>query len=191
MTVDGDVGVRQMGTLLCTLLDRRSSVPLGAARITCVWRDNRVSRMDADDRGHFAADLPQGVYDLVISARGYLSLFVRGVGVLGGYRQQMTRALVPGEGKDPEGLPATAIGGYIRDRLGRAVANVTVQANSESGNQSYTGRTDRSGAYILHGVVPDMYDLFVRSGDRNLAKEHVPISHVKHFVRMDVRIIQM
>jgi len=172
-------------------LDRRSSVPLGAARITCVWRDNRMSRMDADERGNFSADLPQGVYDLVISARGYLSLFVRGVGVLGGYRQQMTRALVPGEGKHPEGEPATSIGGYVRDRIGRAVANVTIRANAENGTLSYTTRTDRSGAYILHGVIPEMYDLSGRTGDRMLAREHVPISHVKHFVRMDMRLVQM
>jgi hypothetical protein len=147
--------------------------------------------MDADDRGNFTADLPQGVYDLVISARGYLSLFVRGVGVLGGYRQQMTRALIPGEGKDPEGHPSTAIGGYVRDRIGRAVANVTIQATAENGKLSYTTRTDRSGAYILHGVIPEMYDLFVRAGERTLAKEHVPIAHVKHFVRLDLRLIQM
>jgi hypothetical protein len=64
----GDVA----GTLCCTLLDRRSSVPLRGARITCVGRDSRVARFDADGSGRFTTPLPQGVYDLVISARGYI-----------------------------------------------------------------------------------------------------------------------
>jgi hypothetical protein len=181
----------QTGSLVMTLLDRRSSVPLAGARINCVWREGRISRLDADDKGHFRTTLPQGVYDLVISARGYLSLLVRGVGVLGGYNQQLTRALVPGEGQSPEGEPATAIGGFVTDRLGRPVGNVTIHANSERGASAYTTRTDKTGAYVLHGVVPDMYDLTVRSMERSLLKEHVPISHVKHFVRMDLRLIQM
>jgi hypothetical protein len=181
----------QTGSILMTLLDRRSSVPLAGARINCVWREGRISRLDADDKGHFRTTLPQGVYDLVISARGYLSLLVRGIGVLGGYNQHLTRALVPGEGQAPEGDPATAIGGFVTDRLGRPVSNVTIHANSESGSNAYTTRTDKTGAYVLHGVVPDMYDLTVRSMERSLLKEHVPIAHVKNFVRMDLRLIQM
>jgi hypothetical protein len=181
----------QGGSLRCTLLDRRSSVPLAGARITCVGRDGRVSLMDSDERGNFQAAMPQGVYDLVISARGYLSLLVRGVGVLGGYHQQLTRALVPGEGQTAEGEPATALGGFVTDRLGRPVGNVTIHANSESGTASYTTRTDKTGAYVLHGVVPDMYDLTVRAMERTLLREYLPISHVKNFVRMDLRLIQM
>lgn len=181
----------QVGTLTCTLLDRRSSVPLAGARITCVWRDNRVSRLDADLRGNFSAEMPQGVYDLVISARGYLSLLVRGVGILGGHKQQITRGLIPGDGKDPEGEPATAIGGYVTDRLGRSVANVTVQASAENGTATFTTRSDRSGAYVLHGVVPHVYALTVRAADRTLFREHVPVAHVKNFVRLDLRLIQI
>jgi len=181
----------QTGSLVMTLLDRRSSVPLAGARINCVWRGGRVSRLDADARGNFRTTLPQGVYDLVISAQGYLSLLVRGIGVLGGYNQHLTRGLIPGEGQTAEGEPATAIGGFVTDRLGRAVGNVTIHANSESGSNAYTTRTDKTGAYVLHGVVPDMYDLTARSMDRLLIKEHVPISHVRNFVRMDLRLIQV
>jgi len=179
------------GSLVMTLLDRRSSVPLAGARINCVWRSGHVSRLDSDAKGHFRATLPQGVYDLVISARGYLSLLVRGVGVLGGYDQHLTRGLVPGEGQSPEGEPATAIGGFVTDRLGRPVGNVTIHANSENGSNAYTTRTDRAGAYVLHGVVPDMYNLTARAMARSLTKEHVPISHVKNFVRMDLRLLQV
>ncbi|GAC1414255.1 MAG: hypothetical protein NVSMB64_24460 [Candidatus Velthaea sp.] len=181
----------QTGSLTCTLLDRRSSVPLSGARITCVWRGDRISRLDADKRGNFTTELPQGVYDLVISARGYLSLTVRGVGVLGGYEQVLTRGLVPGEGQDPEGVPSTAIGGFITDRIERPVGNVTVSAIGDDGSASYTTRTDRSGAYILHGVVPGMYDLSVRSRERTLAHEPVPIAHVKDFIRLDLRLPQI
>jgi hypothetical protein len=147
--------------------------------------------LDADAGGNFRATLPQGVYDLVISARGYLSLLVRGVGVLSGYNQHLTRGLIPGEGQAPEGEPATSVGGFVTDRLGRPVANVTIHANAEDGESAYTTRTDRTGAYVLHGVVPGMYDLTVRAMERSLLKEHVPIAHVKHFVRLDLRLIQL
>jgi len=181
----------RLGTLQCTLLDRRSSVPLAGARVTCVWRNERVSVLTADAHGRFVTQLPQGVYDLVISARGYLSLFVRGVGVLAGYHQSLVRALVPGEGKIPDGEPSTAIAGYVRDRVGRTVANVAIHVNGENGAASYTTRTDRSGAYVLHGVVPGMYDLAVRAGERTVAHEHVAIAHVKDLVRKDLRIVQL
>ena len=183
--------VEPTGSLCCTLLDRRSSVPLTGARITCVGRDNRVSRFDADRFGRFTTKLPQGVYDLVISARGYLSLLIRGVGILGSHHQVMTRALVPGQGDDPECEPATALGGYITDRLGRPVGNVTINIGSERGDVAYTTRTDRAGAYLLHGVVPQMYDLTICAMERRLARELVPVANIKEFVRLDLRLMQV
>ena len=179
------------GTLRCTLLDRRSSVPLGGARVTCVWREGRVSVMDADQHGSFSAELPQGVYDLVVSARGYLSHFFRGIGVLGGYHQELTRGVDPGEGAAPGGEPSTAIAGYIKDRVGRPVQNLIVQLRAEDGSTAYTTRTDKSGAYIINGVVPAMYDLHVRAGERAVLTEHVPVAHVKDLVRTDLRIVQL
>jgi carboxypeptidase family protein len=179
------------GTLHCTLLDRRSSVPLAGARVTCVWRNERVSVINADERGSFTAELPEGVYDLVISARNYLSLFVRGVGVLAGYRQSLVRGLIPGEGQPLDGEPSTAIAGFVRDRIGLAVPNATIHVNGENGGPAYTTRTDSAGAYVVHGVIPGSYDLAVRSGDRTLAHAHVPIAHVKSLIRHDLRIIQL
>lgn len=179
------------GTLQCTLLDRRSSVRLGGARVTCIWRDERVSALKADEQGLFVAQLPQGVYDLVISARGYLSLFVRGVGVLAGYHQAIVRGLVPGEGQALDGEPSTAIAGYVHDRVGRTVSNVAIHVNGEEHAAAYTTHTDRDGAYVLHGVLPGMYDLVVRSGERTLSREHVAIAHVKDLVRRDLRLIQL
>jgi hypothetical protein len=176
------------GSLMCTLLDRRSSVPLSGARITCVWRDNRISLLDSDPGGNFSAALPPGVYDLMISARGYLSLIVRGVGILPGHALHVVRALVPGEGTDLEAVPATAVGGFITDRLGRGVSNVTVHLTAEDGSNAYTTRSERDGAYIVHGVVPDMYDLAVRAMERTLVRDYVPIAHVKHFVRFDLQL---
>jgi Carboxypeptidase regulatory-like domain len=179
------------GSLCCTLLDRRSSVPLHGARITCIGRDNRVSRFDADRFGRFTTTMPQGVYDLVISARGYLSLIVRGVGVLGGHHQIVTRALIPGEGGDSEHEPAAALGGYITDRIGRPVANVAIHIAAEHGEIAYTTRTDRDGAYLLHGIVPQMYDLTVCAMERRLAHELVPVASAKEFVRLDLRVVQI
>ncbi|HEY4442306.1 MAG TPA: carboxypeptidase-like regulatory domain-containing protein [Candidatus Elarobacter sp.] len=179
------------GTLHCTLLDRRSSVPISGARVTCVWRNERVSVLDADEAGRFSAQLPEGVYDLVISGRGYLSLFVRGVGVLGGYQQTIVRGLVPGEGQPLDGEPSTAIAGFVRDRVGMAVPNASVYVNGDKGGTAYTTRTDSAGAYVVHGVIPGDYDVAVRTGDRTLVHQHVPIAHVKALVRTDLRIIQL
>jgi hypothetical protein len=181
----------QTGSLCCTLLDRRSSVPLCGARITCVGSDHRVLRFDADRFGRFTTTVPQGVYDLVISARGYLSLLVRGVGVLAGHRQFVTRALVPGEGDDCEHEPAAALGGYITDRFGRPVANVTIHISGEDGEAAYTTRTDREGAYLVHGVLPQAYDVTLCAMDRRLAREHVAVANPRDFVRVDLRLLQM
>jgi Carboxypeptidase regulatory-like domain len=191
LLADEDEVDQTFGTVQCTLLDRRSSVPVRGARVTCVWRDERVSVLSADERGASFAQLPQGVYDLVISARGYLSLFVRGIGVLGGYHQTIVRGLVPGEGRAPEGEPSTAIAGYVCDRIGRTVPDVAIHVNGENNASAYTTSTDRSGAYVLHGVVPGMYDLVVRRGERTLTHQDVAIAHVKDLVRRDLRLVQL
>ena len=179
------------GTLSCTLLDRRSSVPLHGARITCVGRDARVARFDADRFGRFTTTLPQGVYDLVISARGYLSLLVRGVGVLAGHNQTLVRALVPGQGDDSPREPATAIGGYLTDRFGRPVANVTILVTAERGEIAYTTRTERDGAYLLHSIVPQAYDLTISALERRILREPIAIANAKDFVRLDFRLVQL
>jgi len=178
------------GSLCCTLLDRRSSVPLCGARITCIG-DNRVTRFDADRFGRFTSAMPEGVYDLVISARGYLSLLVRGVGVLAGHRQLVTRALIPGEGDDSDRDPAGAMGGYITDRLGRPVANVTIHVSGEDGGAAYTTRSDREGAYLIQGVPPQTYDLTLCAMERRLAREHIAIANPRDFVRLDLRLTQI
>ena len=180
------------GSFCCTLLDRRSSVPLHGARITCVGTDNRITRHDADRFGRFTSTMPEGVYDLVISARGYLSLLVRGVGILGGHNQIVTRALIPGQGDDCEQAPAAAaIGGYVSDRFGRPVANVTVNINGTRSDIAYTTRTDREGAYLLHGVRPEEYELTLCAMERRLAREHIAVPSARDFVRFDLRLMQM
>jgi hypothetical protein len=179
------------GSLRCTLLDRRSSAPLTGARVTCVGRDRRITRYDADRSGSFRTSLTQGAYDLVISAHGYLSLIIRGVGVLAGHHQELTRALIPGDGDDNQSDPATALGGYITDRLGRTVPNLIVQISAEDGKFAYMTRSERDGAFVMHGVVPNMYDLTVSIGERRIARELVPIAGSHEFVRLDLRLVQM
>ena len=179
------------GTLVCALLDRRSSVPLAGTRVMCIGRDQQVRVLTADAQGRLRAELPEGVYDLVISARGYLSLTVRGVGVLAGHQQDLTRALVPGEGGGMETEQATAIAGVVRDRIGQAVADVQIHVNETGGSTAYTTHTDRTGAFLVHGVPPGMYDLIARSGERRLALEHVPIFNVRDLVRVDLRLVQV
>jgi hypothetical protein len=119
-----------------------------------------------------------------------LSLFVRGVGVLAGHDQVLTRALVPGEGDDPDGEQATALGGYVTDRFGHGVGNVTIRATADKRNDVYTTRTDRGGAYLINGIVPQMYNVTVSAGERRLFDKFVPIRDAKEFVRLDLRLVQ-
>ncbi len=171
-------------------MDRRSSIALHDARINLIGRDNRVMRFDADRNGQFGTRLPEGVYDLVISARGYLSLLLRGVGVLAGHHHNLTRALVPGEGKHPESFPATAIGGYITDRFGRPVPNINVKFKGMHGEAAYTTRTERDGAYLFDGVVPESYLLTITVGNRRLCREQIDVENARDFVRHDLRLLQ-
>ena len=138
------------GTLICTLVDRRSSIPLSDARITCVTGEG-VLQVDADSRGEFKASFPEGVYELVISSRGELSLTLRGVGVLAGHTQRITRAFVPG-GDGEEGRPLSAMGGYLVDRLGKPLPEAAITATATGGKRTYTAQSDRVGAYVIHGM---------------------------------------
>ncbi len=161
----------------------------------CVGRGGRISVFDADARGTFQAVLPEGVYDILVSARGYLSLTVRGVGVLARYTQDVTHGLIPGTGVALEAEPATAVAGYVVDRVGLPVPGASIHLNpaqARAGEGSaYTTRTDRQGVYVVNGVAPGMYDLAVRAAERTVALAHVPIAHVKELLRVDVRVVQL
>ncbi|HYZ16166.1 MAG TPA: carboxypeptidase-like regulatory domain-containing protein, partial [Candidatus Acidoferrum sp.] len=85
----------------------------------------------------------------------------------------------------------TAIAGFVKDRIGQAVANIAIHANADNGSTAYTTRTDKGGAFILNGVLPGMYDLTARAGERTVALEHVPIANVRALVRVDLRLIQL
>lgn len=174
------------GVLACTLLDRRTSVPFSDALITCAVSGSRILQANADMHGEFRAEFPEGAYDLVISARGELSLSLRGIGVLGGHVQHLTRALLPGDAVDS--TPASAIGGYLVDRLGHPVTDAAITLSRVGGNR-YTTQSDRVGAYIMHGVEPGEYDMVIRNTKRTLYSDHVVVPEEKSFLRRDVRII--
>ena len=186
------------GTLLCTLVDRRSSVPLSDARVTCVIGGGIV-QVDVDSRGEFRADFPEGVFDLVISARGELSLTLRGIGILAGHTQYLLRAFVPGEDDTDDGVPASAIGGYLTDRLGHPVIDVAVTATElrapgtplygGPGLRTYAAQSDKVGAFVIHAVKPGTYDVIVRSAQRTLSNERVTIPAQRIFKRHDQRLM--
>ena len=177
------------GTLQCTLLDRRSSVPLSDARVTCVIGDARIVQLDADARGEFRAEFPQGVYELVISARGELSLIIRGIGVLAGHHQRLTRALVPGDAV-PDDQATAAIGGYLIDRLALPVVDAAVTATM-AGGSVYTARSDKAGAYVIHAVAPGTYDVVVRAGTRVVSHESVTVAAERTFKRHDLKLVAL
>lgn len=177
------------GTLICTLVDRRSSVPFADARISCVVAPGKLVQVDADSRGEFRADVPQGVYELVISARGELALILRGIGVLAGHTQYMTRAFIPGEEDPSEGDPSSAIGGYLVDRLNHPVVDAAVTAVTVKGRTVYTAQTDKYGAFILHGVGPGQYDVSVRTATNTLSNERINVPAERVFVRHDLKLM--
>jgi hypothetical protein len=186
------------GTLFCTLVDRRSSVPLSDARVTCVIGGGIV-QVDVDSKGEFRADFPQGVFDLVISARGELSLTLRGIGVLAGHTQRMLRAFVPGEDEVHDGVAASAIGGYLTDRLGHPVIEAAVTATfvpppgtplyGGPGVQTYASQSDKFGAFVIHAIKPGTYDIVVRTKQLTLSNERVTVTAHRQFHRHDLRLM--
>jgi hypothetical protein len=186
------------GTLFCTLVDRRSSVPLSDARVTCVVGGGIV-QVDVDSRGEFRADFPQGVFDLVISARGELSLTLRGIGILAGHTQRIMRAFIPGEDDGADGLPASAIGGYLTDRLGHPVVDAAITASlvpppgtplyGGPHAQTYAAQSDKFGAFVLHAIKPGTYDVVVRTRQLTLSNERVTVPDRRVFQRHDLRLM--
>lgn len=172
-----------VGILHCHLLDRRTSAPLANAHVTCV-AGSRIVQLETDSGGRFSAEFVEGVYDVLISARGELSLMLRGVGVLANHEQHLTRALVPGDTTQSI-APASAIGGFITDRLDHPVEHVAVTAKDSLGGPVLTAHTDRFGAYIVHGVPPGDYELSVRTATHALNRERLTINAAKQFHRRD------
>jgi hypothetical protein len=175
------------GILYCTLVDRRSSVPLSDARVTFVIGGGIV-QVDTDTRGEFKAIFPEGVYELIISARGELSLTLRGIGVLAGYTQHILRALTPGE-ETAEGAPSSAMGGYLVDRLGKPLPEAAITAVAADRKQTYTGRSDKFGAYVIHGMQPGTYEVSIRNTQRTLSSEKITIAGERQFFRYDQRLL--
>lgn len=171
-----------------TLLDRRSSIPLASAGVNIVWGGDRLTTEHADLHGRVAVDLPEGAYDVLIAAQGYMSSLFRGIGVLEGARVELSRALVPGEGHAEE-EPAGAIGGFVLDRLNRPVMNIIVQASSDHNN--YTVRSDKQGVYVLHNVIPNTYEVIWRAGDRALLKQNVVVESARQLVRVDAQLLYL
>jgi len=172
-----------VGILHCHLIDRRTSAPLANAHVTCV-AGSRIAQLETDSRGRFSAEFFEGVYDILISARGELSLMLRGVGVLANHEQHLTRALVPGDATQSIAA-ASAIGGFITDRLDGPVERVAVTAKDNLGGPVLTAHTDRYGAYVVHGVPPGDYELSVRTATHTLHRERLMINAAKQFYRRD------
>jgi len=184
-----------VGQLSCLFIDRRSSFPLAGAQLMCVYPDQRMSSIIAKDDGRATLDLPEGAYDLVVSAKGYLSMLIRGVGVLAGAKTELMRGLVPGEGHGQDEPRSTAVGGYVRDTRGHPLPNLLVQAVFQTksvtdSGKTYAAHTDNHGAFLIHGIGNGQYEIVLRAAERLLARERLTVADVKHFVRHDITLIQ-
>ena len=174
-----------VGILHCHLIDRRTSAPLANAHVTCI-AGSRMAQLETDSRGRFTSDFPEGVYDILISARGELSLMLRGIGVLANHEQHITRALVPGDATQNIAA-ASAIGGFIIDRLDHPVEHVAITAKNTLGGAVLTTHTDRFGAYVLHCVPPGEYQISIRTAMHALHDERMTITTAKQLHRRDFK----
>jgi hypothetical protein len=68
---------------------------------------------------------------------------------------------------------------------------VTIHVSGEDGGSAYTTRTDREGAYLLHGLAPQTYDVTLCAMDRRLTRELIAVSNPRDFVRLDLRLLQI
>ena len=168
------------------VIDRRSSIPLGSAVINVVRDEAHLTTEHADVHGRVSVDLPEGAFDVMVSAGGYVASLFRGVGVLAGQRVEIVRALGAGEGRVEE-PPAGAIGGRCLDRLDQPLANIIVQAMSDTLN--YTVRSDKHGCYMLNGVQPGKYRVTWRSGDRALLTQEMKVERPRQFIRFDAQLL--
>ena len=167
------------------IVDRRSAIPITGVIVNILCEEHLLTE-HTDVHGRISVDIPQGAYDVMIQARGYTPTLLRGVGVLGGQRVEMLRALSPGN-ECLEEAPAGAIGGVCWDRLDRPLVNVIVQASSRG--QSFTVRSDKRGCYMLGGLPPATYTVIWRTGDRALHTEDIEIATPRKLVRKDVRLL--
>ncbi len=175
-------------------------MPLSDARVTCI-SSSGIIQVDVDSRGEFQATFPQGVYELIISARGELSLTLRGIGILAGHTQYLMRAFVPGEDDGYDGVPSSALGGFLIDRLGQPVVGAAITAALVTERpsyavgappaQKYTAQSDKFGAYVIHAIKPGTYDVTIRTATRLLSNERISISAERHFERHDQRFIAL
>jgi|SRR5579872_1258509 len=167
------------------IVDRRSAIPITGVVVN-ILHDTQLLTEQTDVRGRISVDIPEGAYDVMIQASGYTPTLLRGVGVLGGQRVEMLRALSPGADRLEE-APAGAIGGVCTDRLDHPLANVIVQATAKG--QSYTVRSDKRGCYMLGGLPPATYTVIWRTGDRALQTEEIEVSTPRELIRKDVRLL--
>lgn len=175
-----------MGSLSCRFVDRRSSRPLPGARIMCVRHDQHLHSLATGETGDCEFVVAEGVYDLIVSAPGYVAALLRGIAVLAGERTLVIRSLDPGTGRGQEEEPSTAVAGFVRDRLGHPLSNVVVQAVSKA--KTYAAPTDQHGVYRIHGVPEGEYELFVHGTEGTIAKESLRVVDLKELVRLDFSV---
>jgi hypothetical protein len=111
------------------------------------------------------------------------------------------RAFVPGEDDGYDGVPSSALGGYLTDRLSQPVVDAAITAAlvterpsyqlGAPSSKTYTTKSDKFGAYVIHAINPGMYDVSVRTASRLLSNERVTIPGERHFQRRDLRIIAL
>lgn len=174
------------GSLTLTLIDRRSGVPFAGARVS-VPVGGEVVLLRADAGGSCRLRLPQGAYDVLVSADGNFTVTLRGVGVLAGSDQTLVRALLRNAAHS-SGRPSAAIGGFVAGVTGKPVPGLAVTAEHvRRGTGAYTARTDAAGAYVIHGVPPGEYHVAAHGMRRELHDEQVDVYAPRRLYRHDIR----
>ena len=143
--------------------------------------------VNTDESGEIWLSLPEGIYDVVLHARGYLTVALRGIAILAGGTSLMIRALVAGDGMPSVAPAAGAIAGRVLDENGEGEPNAMLQATSAV--STHITQTDPLGNYFFHALPPQEYTLTLRTHKGLTAKQRTVESRYFTLVRADFSIL--
>ena len=149
----------------------------------CSGSTIKTLMLDVDEHGEVSLSLPEGVYDLVLHASGYVTVALRGIAVAAHANTTIIRALIIGASNPTIAPPASAIVGRVTNARGEGEAHATVQATSLL--STHMTHTDADGYYFFHGVVPATYTVTMHASDGGVVHERAVLLHPFVLTRAD------
>lgn len=147
----------KIGILTLVAKDANSDQRIGAAKVTVTTGDAIVIVGETNAKGLFEAKLPQGLYDVTVTANDY-SPYAGPFKIAGG---QTTDVEAPMAAIIRPGVVVV----YAFDAFNNIpVAGATVEIWDLTGNAIYNGQTDEGGWFTME-LMPGLYHLRVTAAD--------------------------